>query len=267
MSKTAVAEATTTSVAPADLMDMFEENAGAGLEKIGSDEMQIPFLRILQALSPQLNKQDSLYIKGAEQGDLFNTVSNRIYKADEGMVVIPVAFETKYLEFQLRSAGGGFVGEKNPNDPDLTRTTREGPAEILPSGNELVRTHQHLVLVYDEATGEYEPAVMDMKKTQLKVSRKWNSQRKSVRAMGKNGMFLLPIYGTAWRVTTIAESNDQGSWYNFRIDRVEDVAEMGHAMLEAKAMAESFQKGEIKTAAASNEEMKQADSFRDEVPF
>ena len=32
-------------------MDMFEENAGAGLEKIGSDEMQIPFLRILQALS------------------------------------------------------------------------------------------------------------------------------------------------------------------------------------------------------------------------
>ena len=68
-------------------------------------------------------------------------------------------------------------------------------------------------------------------------------------------------------MTTIAESNDQGSWYNFRIDRVEDVAEMGHAMLEAKTMAESFQKGEIKTAAASNEEMKQADSYKDEVPF
>jgi hypothetical protein len=267
MSKTAVAETKATSVAPADLMDMFEENAGAGLEHIGSDEMQIPFVRILQALSPQLNKQDALYIKGAEQGDIFNTVSNRIYKADEGLVVIPVAFETKYLEFQLRASGGGFVGERNPNDPDLAQTRREGPAEILPSGNELVRTHQHLVLVYDEDTGEYEPAVMDMKKTQLKVSRKWNSQRKSVRAMGKNGMFLLPIYGTAWRVTTIAESNDQGSWYNFRIERVEDVAQMGHAMLEAKTMAESFQKGEIKTAAASKEEMRQAEVNVDDMPF
>ena len=141
MSKTAVAEATTTSVAPADLMDMFEENAGAGLEKIGSDEMQIPFLRILQALSPQLNKQDSLYIKGAEQGDLFNTVSNRIYKADEGMVVINVAFETKYLEFQLRSAGGGFVrGEEPERSPDQLVRLGEGP-EILPSVTSLcVRT-------------------------------------------------------------------------------------------------------------------------------
>ena len=51
--------------------------------------MQIPFIRILQALSPQLNKQDSLYIKGAEQGDIFNTVNQEIYKADEGVIVVP----------------------------------------------------------------------------------------------------------------------------------------------------------------------------------
>ena len=265
MAGTAVDTKANTQVAQADLFDIFEANAGDGLENIGTDEMQIPFLRILQALSPQLNKLDPLYIKGAEQGDLFNTVTNKVYKGEEGMVVIPVAFDTKYLEFGLRDLGGGFVQELKADDPNILQTNREGSHEMLPSGNELVRTHQHLVLVFDEKTGEYEAGVLDMKKTQLVVSRKWNSQRKSVRMKGKNGMFVLPIYGTAWRVKTVSQSNDRGTWYNFSIDRVEDVSKMKEAMLEAKSRAESFKKGEIKTAAGTSEEMDQAKSG--DVPF
>ena len=75
MANTAVTEAKTTSLVPDGLMDIFEENAGAGLQNIGADQMQIPFIRILQALSPQLNKDKPEYIKGASQGDIFNTVT------------------------------------------------------------------------------------------------------------------------------------------------------------------------------------------------
>ena len=32
------------------------------------------------------------------------------------------------------------------DDKDINLTTREGTIEMLPSGNELVRTHQHLVI-------------------------------------------------------------------------------------------------------------------------
>ena len=63
----AVAEKQATEVAPSTLSSLLEEEAGAGLENFTTEDMQIPFIRILQALSPQLNKQDSMYIKGAEE--------------------------------------------------------------------------------------------------------------------------------------------------------------------------------------------------------
>ena len=60
-----------------DLMDDILEFAGEGAA-FGADEMQIPFIRALQALSPQLNKKKPEYIDGAEQGDLFNTVTGQV---------------------------------------------------------------------------------------------------------------------------------------------------------------------------------------------
>ena len=62
--------------------------------------------------------------------------------------------EKKFLEFALRSTGGGFIKELSPDDKDINLTNREGTIEMLPSGNELVRTHQHLVI----AKGENEMA-------------------------------------------------------------------------------------------------------------
>ena len=86
---TQVAQKKTTEVVVSELDKILEEDSGAGLENFTTEDMQIPFIRIIQALSPQLNKQDPLYIKGAEQGDIFNTVSGEIYKADTGLTVVP----------------------------------------------------------------------------------------------------------------------------------------------------------------------------------
>ena len=245
-----VAEKKATNVAVSSLSSLLEEEAGAGLENFTTEDMQIPFIRILQALSPQLNKQDSMYIKGAEQGDIFNTVSQSVYKSDQGVIVVPCFFEKKFLEFGLRSSGGGFIKELASDDRDIGLTTREGAAEMLPSGNELVRTHQHVI--------------MAMKKTQLKVSRRWNTVKNGIRLPSGKPM---PLYGTAWSIQTIAESNDQGSWYNYKIERITEVTkEIETMMLEARTMYQSFRKGEIKTASAPAEEMQSAQKD-DEIPF
>ena len=255
-----VAQKKTTNVVASELDKMLEADAGVGLENITTEDMQIPFIRIIQALSPQLQKDDPLYIKGAEQGDIFNTVSQEIYKQDEGVIVVPAFFEKKFLEFQLRSSGGGFVRELAADDKDITMTSREGTIELLPNGNELVRTHQHLVIA-QSADGTIAPSVLDMKKTQLKVSRRWNTLKNSARL--PSGA-LMPIYGTAWQVTTVLEANDQGKWFNYKLDRVNDITPaIEKMMLEARNMYQGVSKGEVKMAAASADEI----AKEEDVPF
>ena len=255
-----VAQRKTTQVVASELDKMLEADAGVGLENITTEDMQIPFIRIIQALSPQLQKDDPLYIKGAEQGDIFNTVSQEIYKQDEGVIVVPAFFEKKFLEFQLRSSGGGFVRELAADDKDITMTSREGTIELLPNGNELVRTHQHLVIA-QSADGTIAPSVLDMKKTQLKVSRRWNTLKNSARL--PSGA-LMPIYGTAWQVTTVLEANDQGKWFNYKLDRVNDITPaIEKMMLEARNMYQGVSKGEVKRAAAPADDM----AKEDDVPF
>ena len=71
---------------------------GTGLEDTSSDDFAIPFLQLLQALSPQLNKNDGKYVKGAEQGNIFNTVTGEATDGDEGLIVVPCYYNKKYLE-------------------------------------------------------------------------------------------------------------------------------------------------------------------------
>jgi hypothetical protein len=66
-----------------DVLDDIFETAGEGAA-FDSSEMQIPFVRVLQALSPQLNKKKSEFIEGAAQGDLFNTVTGQHWAGGRG---------------------------------------------------------------------------------------------------------------------------------------------------------------------------------------
>lgn len=150
--------------------------------------MQIPFVRLLQPMSPQINKRNAEYIKGAEQGDAFNTVTGEYWPGEEGIKVIPCYQTTEYLEFVPRDLGGGFKGRVPIGDPLINQTKREGSKEILPNGNELVKSDQHYCLVLDDE-GSYQPAIIDMKSSGLKISRQWKSkismQRLSTQRQGR----------------------------------------------------------------------------------
>ena len=91
---------------PVDLLDEITASAGEGTT-FDSSEMQIPFIRIIQALSPQVQKKDPAFIAGADQGDAFNTVTNEHWNGDDGLIVVPCYQETKFLEFVPRDSGGG----------------------------------------------------------------------------------------------------------------------------------------------------------------
>ena len=234
--------------------------AGGGLEEVTSEDVQIPFLRVLQALSPQIKKSDPAYIKGAEQGGIFNTVTKKFWSGDDGVLVIPTYFQKKLLEFVPRSEGGGFVGEINPKN--LPKIVKENGMEMLENGNELVRTAQHYVkIVHDDGT--LENAIVDMKKTQLKKSREWVSIMGMFKYPKEAGQNLVGKTMDSWynmfRLTTVEESNDKGSWYTWKIVHEKQVDKIEYVN-ESKSLHSSLSSGEL-TA------LPPTDANESEVPF
>ncbi|CAB4138385.1 hypothetical protein UFOVP330_26 [uncultured Caudovirales phage] len=265
---TAVANKTNTAVST-DVLDDIFETAGDGAH-FDSSEMQIPFIRVLQALSPQLNKNKPEFIKGASNGDIYNTVTGEFWAGEQGITVIPVYQETKYLEFVPRSQGGGYKGERHPSDPDLQNTSRDGSKEILPNGNELVKSDQHFCLVLAD-DGSYQPAIIDMKSTSLKVSRRWKTQIAMQKVKAPDGRMLTPaLYATMWKLSAVEESNDQGSWYNWSVEKV-GLVQSKELFQEAKSMRESVASGAVKAAADPDNQSSARGSSRrqddSEIPF
>ena len=249
-----------------DIMDDILEFAGEGAT-FDSSEMQIPFIRILQAMSPQLKKREAEYIEGAEQGDMFNTVTGDKFKGEDGMIVLPCYQTVKYLEFVPRDLGGGFQGEISPTDPVLQKTTRNGSKEILPNGHELVKSDQHFCLVID-ADGITQPVVIDMKSTQLKVSRRWKTKiaMQKVKHPKTGAMVLPPLFATQWKFSTVEESNDQGSWFNYAIEKIGLVNDRD-LLQEALTFRTSVAAGELKAAKDPEHQQKRAEEDADSIPF
>ena len=247
-----------------DVMDDIFDNAGDGAT-FESSEMQIPFVRVAQSLSPQLNKKKPEYIEGLSNGDAYNNLTNQMWSGETGLLVIPCFQTTKYLEFVPRESGGGFRGEISASDPILQRTNRVGSKEMLPSGNELVKADQHFCLIVDEE-GMTQPVVIDMKSTQLKVSRRWktNINMQKMKNPKTGEIIIPPVYATMWKLTTSEESNDKGDFYNWSVERV-GIVEDRNLRLEAKNFRDSIMRGAVK----AQSETSSGSQSRDEsdIPF
>jgi len=229
---------------PKELIEAFAEDSGSGFEEVTTQDLQIPFIRLLQALSPQLDKSESSYIEGASSGDIFNTVTRQLWDGDEGLVILPAFFQMKLLEFVPRQQGGGFVSELSADSSDVREAVRDKDSgmELLPNGNEIVRTAQYYVkIVHDDGT--LESAILDMKKSALKKSRAWLS----VMQMKKHNGKVLPMYAHTYRLKSVKESNEKGNWANWSISQEGTVPNI-EAYTAAKEMYESVKNGELAIA-------------------
>ena len=268
--KEVAAEAKNTTVAlPEDMLSALTEHEGQGLD-YDTSELQIPFIRVIQSMSPQINKRDTAYIPDTEVGDIFNTVTGQHWEGEAGITVIPCYQETKYLKFVPREQGGGFLGELAKDDPDITKAQRSGAKEILPDGNELVKSDQHYCLLLS-SDGSFQPVVVDMKSTQLKVSRRWKTQiaMQKIPHPKTEKLITPPVFATSWKLTTTEESNDQGTWANYQIAKV-GLLDNRDVLLEAKAFRDSVAAGEVKAVKDPDHDQSESQSSIDpenEIPF
>ena len=214
---TEVAKKESTAIAMAS---QFEDMGGLGFEETTSQDMAVPFLRILAQLSPQVNKRDGAYVEGAEAGMMFNTVANKAYDGEKGVAVVPCYYNRRFVEWAPREKGGGYFGSYHPDDPITNTTTKnERGEDILPNGNILTNTAQFFVILLDDDGPQR--CLITMSSTQLKKARKWVTQMQALSGTKSNGeSYTLPMMSHTYQLSTVAESNDKGNWFGWDIAKV-----------------------------------------------
>lgn len=218
-------------------------DSGSGFEEATRDAYAVPFLSILQDLSPQVKPKMSGYIKGATPGKIYQSVSQELF---DSIRVIPCYFSQVFIEWIPRNKGGGFVKTYDPaHGAALAGTAvRDGARNILPNSNELQDTRQHFVLLVREG-GAADGCLLPMKSTQLKVSRRWMSQMKSAVVEVQGRIVTPPMFAWSYKLGVEEESNDQGSWYSWTVQDRERVTDPG-LYSQAKAFCQMMKSGAAK---------------------
>ncbi len=140
------------------------KDAGVGNENVDSTDQQMPQVKIMQSLSPEVKAGK------AEEGKLLNTLSGEY---TDHMYLVNLSFTKEYVIFKKRTLGGGWAG--------AFPTLELAKAKLveLPGGEQaydITETAHHMCMLLNDK-GEFEtPIQMFMKATALPCSRNWNSQ-------------------------------------------------------------------------------------------
>jgi len=240
------------------LIDDLETDAAAGFGAMTQEDYALPFLRLLTSTSPEVGE-----VEGALPGMFLNSVTGQLYDGKKGIAVIPCAYLRQYIEWTPRGQGTGAPVQVYPATSDVLSRTHKEPGEYkdyLDNGNYVENTANYYIMIVDES-GVPNPALVTMKSTQLKKSRKWNSMMQSVKMNGKNGMFTPPMYSQLYKLSSVAESNDKGKWFGWEVERTGPV-ESSSLYAAAKAFAQSVGAGDIKVKHES-----EATPVNNTVPF
>ena len=224
--------------------NMFEEDAAKGLGKIGQEDLALPFLKILGQLSPEVNKRDGKYVEGAEPGMIFNSVSGELYDGVKGIDVIPAFYKLEYIEWKDRGEGPGAPVAIYDSSSDIMSKPKPDAnyKDRLPNGNYIEKTASHFVIITGDSPST---ALISMKSTQLKISRKWNSMMSGIKLKGKNGLFTPASFSHIYRLKTTQMSNDKGTWFGWEVSKVGPITDQS-LYQQAKTFSENISKGSVK---------------------
>jgi len=248
MAKTQANAVVEKQTASTPMLSSLEEFAGAGAENITSKDVSLPFLKILTNNSPQVTQGDSKFVSEARPGMVINSVLNKLYNGQDGFTVVPCFFKFEYVEWADRGTQNSVAPVNSyPADSDIMSKTTRGDdrKDRLPNGNYIEPTHYHYVMMVDENDQPSETAVIVMKATQAKKSKKWNSMMLSQRRKGKSGFFQPPTWSQIYKLRTVLEKNSLGSWFGWEVEHEKDIPNKT-LMDAAMAFYETCKKGNAK---------------------
>jgi hypothetical protein len=205
-----------------------KQGQGRGSENVGTEDVLVPRISILQALSPQIKKSDPQYIEGSEQGVIFNALTGELFP--NGLMFVPVYFEKDHLVFRQRKAGGGLI----------RRCDSAQEAQELADTDETfeyIESPSHLVIICEEDGTPYQEAMIPMATSKQKVSRKLNSLVR----MNEGDRF-----SRMYRLTAAEDESPSGEYWNFAVANAGFPVE--ETYLAAESLYESVSAGRARRA-------------------
>lgn len=209
----------------------FGEDAGVGMENVDQSEFKIPFVRILDAKSPQVKPANMGGVPGAVAGMFINIATGEVFKE---LLFMPVHRDHYYVEYIKKNddgSGGGFVGIRDVDDPLVLRllaqqgkfkklvTTDEPPHEI-------VETFELKSIVMGAKTDEKThiterdgPAFcanLSFSSTQIPKYQTLITRYNAITYMGAdNTPTKPPLWAHMWHATSQYETKKTRSWFGW----------------------------------------------------
>ena len=227
--------------------------AGASLSERDAEDYQIPYLNVIVSNSPQRKKTHDKYIEGADEGMVFNSVTQKLYTE---LTVLPVYYRRRYVEWHLdRDRANAPINtftieeyEKMKRDGRVVRN--DDNIEILDGGETYVQnTAEHYVIVVEE-DGSWNQAIIKMKSTQLKKSRTWNSIMANQRRIDGDEIYQPKDFARSYKLSTRAVQGKKGDYYDWVITQDKWIDELDNPNVEkifsdAIKFEKAIHKGEV----------------------
>lgn len=239
---------------PADLdFEMLQQDSGAGVDTMTADDVALPYLGIIQAMSPQVQPGTSAYVEGIQVGMFINSVSQDYFDGrNKGLLFVPCAYDRRFVEWIDRDAGGGFVADYDIDSDILSHCKKDDKGKWrMPSGNLMVETAYHSGLYLDPEANSWNECVISLKSTGLKVNRKWNNDLVTTKIPGTD--LQAPRWLYIYHLTTWLESKKNNSWWQLKAEMHEEAGKPVMVSRKVYDKAKNFHKliqsGELKRGA------------------
>lgn len=217
-------------------------------EGFTQEESIIPFVKLLQPLSPQVNS-----LPEAQAGKFMNVATNTIY---DSLNVLPIFHVWNFTEWTSRDAGGGFIrnwGEDIAGWQEKCEDDQRNAYMPITKDGTIISKQRHFYCFAMNDDGTYERAIMPFAATSLKVARQWSSLLQNPpKVETSKGLVAPAFFYYVYTIDKTSQQNTKGRWYlptvKFSGKRIVDYPNGNELWLAAIGFRDSFKAGEIQAA-------------------
>lgn len=188
----------------------YGEDEGKGFEHQTKADTSIPFVVLLQGLSPQVADG-----KG-KPGDFFNTVTEQVWSRDQGFLFVPATTRHVFTEWVPRDKGGGYRGQHTPDD-DVVMKAVKNAARFgkyqTDEGNQLTETFYVYGVISSEDGQAESMAIIAFWSTKIRPYKGWMTRLRQTAIVDAQGRRVRPpLYAHLSRITSTTQKNNEGTF-------------------------------------------------------